>query len=285
MLYDKIDEFAIKKWPLIEKFRSLGAEIREFRLEHPQNEHLSKESIEFIENQEKNPGFKAYWEVQAQYNLIVTDIFGENPHSNITKSTCNTIGQVFQWIKAADNDIDSLGNPVKQAKRLIEIKEKLTSKQYDSTLELYLSEEFNNFSEKTKNIINYVYESEIARILAPNDVERMRYRSENGAILGNLEYQIMIENELNIPKRANSFLMNQGRAGAFFDDIKDFHIDKDAGEGYTHDVRLKLFIEGASYFKKSLQVLSKEEKRRYSNFLKLGGLYQLREVIKIQEKT
>lgn len=285
MLYKKIDELVIKKWPLVKEFRSLGKEIREFRKEDPQNSHLSNESIQFIKEAEKDSGFRAYWEVQAQYNLIMARVFGENPHSEKAKSACSEIGRVFQWIKAADNSIDQMGNPSKQAEKLTQIRENLDSGEYNSSLERYLSEEQSSFSPNTIELMDSVYETEMSRINAPNDTLRMKYRGENGSVLGNLEFELMKEHQLDISDHANSFLMYQGSAGAFFDDFKDYHLDRKAGEGYAHDVRIQLLSKGIQEFKSSFQTLSKEEKRNYSNFLKLGGLYQLRELIGIQERT
>ena len=285
MIYDKINKFVLEKNHLVGEYRQLGIDIREHRRENPHNSHLSKKSIGFIVESEKDSGFKAYWSVQAQYNLINTHVFGENPYSESAMDACSEIGRIFQWIKAADNIVDSIGDPVQQADMLLEIQYKINSSRYDSVAEQFLCEEYNIFSDNTKDIIQTVYDTEISRILASSDTERMKFRAENGDILGHLEYDLMNEHGLKIPEHADSFLRYQGRAGAFFDDFKDFKLDRENGEGYEQDIRLKLIAKGISNFTKSLKILSKEERKRHMSFLLLGGMYQLRELIGIQERT
>lgn len=284
--YLAFDNLVLKIWPRVEYYRQLGKEVsvvRKVKLAEI-SEELSEPARQYLSIVQDVPAFLAYWEVQAQYCLIHIDAFGFNANSTLAHEAAADVGRVFQWLKAADMMVDD--NKTLRLENLSKIKDLTQGNVKPDTLaEHYIAEEAQVFN---GNIRGYVFDwinEEVAKIKAPTEGEKVIRRKNIGQLLGELEYEILKKSIPRIPDHAKQFFAFDGIAAACFDDLKDFAIDRELGQGYdikTSPILLLNFIHNTY---KSFTVLSPEEGERHAMFLTLGGLYQVRELIGVQERT
>ncbi len=283
-IHNLVDKAIVSAWPRVQYYRDLGVDVvhdREMAL-HPGT--LSLEAQTYLTTRNVETAFRAYWTVPAQFCLIQVDVFGEDAHTPAARKGVQEIGRVFQWLKAADDFVDEQGDS--RVRNLENLYTLLQAEREPATgAESYILEVHKSFDRDTKNRLNTVYQNELRQCNATNDEERYRARAEVGKTLGRSEAEILKMYVEGLPDSITPFLELTGVGGAYFDDFKDFDLDKNKGYGYETNMRRKLLSGFATNLTRAMRMLTFQQARRECAFLALGGLYQVRELIGMQERT
>lgn len=283
MLYKIIDGIANGIFPRVSAYRALGETVRELHKDAMQDTSLQDSSKTFLHCQSQKPDFRSYWEVPAQYCLIHVDVFGEDQFSQKAIEAVAEVGRVFQWLKAADDLVDR--GKTSREESLYYLNDLLDrTKNPKSELETFIVEEYGRIHPRGREYLPQVYVAEL-RQCTNKDKTRYLWRGISGALLGKLQYALLKEFLPSLPSRTEEFFSFNGIAAAYFDDLKDFSLDRANNQGYSTDMRSRLFFGFLSNTLQSLQLLRPDERAKHFSFLILGGLYQLREFMQIQERT
>ena len=286
ILYQTIDNAILAASHKVGDYRKLGAQVIEDRKKRtPTTNNLHDDLLVYFLQKQGDAAFQAYWDVLAQYCLIHVDVFGLDTGSNQAKNAVAEIGRVFQWLKIADDIADEREGSKRDNPQGIQDIITGTQLPKNPNERLFL-EEYRNLQLQDNTYIDQFFRLEVAQCTARNDSERYRQRGKIGSVLGKLEYEILKKYLPDFPSRAEKFFALGGVAGAYFDDFKDFDLDRGKGQGYEREItRLKLLYGWVSNTFKAMQSLQPKEQRNHLNFLMLAALYQLRELIGIKERT
>jgi len=283
-LYSAVDKAVITVWPRVQYYRDLGVLVVQDRNKVLEQERLTREAQEYLNAKNKEAAFRAYWTVPAQFSLIQVDVFGGNAETQAARAAVENIGRVFQWVKAADDVVDEQGGSrVGNLKNIYALLQR--GRKPASGAEAYILEEYNRFDNAVQCRLDRVYQEELRQCNARNDKERYHARGEVGRSLGLLEGHIIQAHVEGLPDSITQFLELTGVGGAYFDDVKDFDLDRKSGYGYETNMRGKLCLGFVSDLAGAMRVLTPKQATRECAFLALGGLYQVREVIGVQERT
>jgi len=288
MIYETLDKVIISVLPKVAKYRELATGIVKDREDRtPKTNNMSKGALESLVKKKEKASFRAYWDVPAQYCLIHVDVFGLDSNSSKAKEAVAEIGRTFQWLKIADEIADEIVDEQKGSRydNLKSMHDIITGyRSPKNPDEQLFIEEYNNLKLRDNNHVEKVFRHELAQSIA-DDTQRYNLRGNVGDLLGRVEYDILKKYLPNIPEYAEEFFASNGTAAAYFDDFKDFNLDREKNSGYKTDIRPKLLKGCIENTIKGLKVLKPKEKVRHLNFLMLGGLYQLREFLGFKERT
>ena len=285
MLYDLFDKAIVSVLPKVNYYRSFAKIVKKDRIDKvSKGINLSEPAKQYLSKRENDSAFNAYWDVLAQYCLIHADVFGQEINSKNTRGAVAEVGRIFQWVKAADDLVDE--SPGLRPKNLIALDNLVRgAREPIIPAENFVKETYDSFNNSTKDILARIYEEEMSQHTG-DDNEHYLHRGDEGYLFGQLEFKILKEFMPDFPGKTEEFFALSGKAATYFDDFKDFDLDRRNGCGYKNpDMRLVLL---SSYLKIACDRfihLSASEKPKHFAFLVLGGLYQLRELIGIQERT
>ncbi len=289
MLYDLIDKAALSILPKVGDYRTFAKIVRQGRIEDAsKKQELFSAAKRYFEKRANEADFKAYWDVPAQYCLIHVDVFAQDAKSKEAHDAVAEIGKTFQWIKSVDDFVDE--TKYCRVTNLMSLADLLISKETSKEARIasatghFVKENYDSLSQETKDQFWKVYKEELLQC-THDDAARYEHRGNTGYLLGQLEFQILKKHLPNFPQRAEKFLALNGKAAAYFDDFKDFQLDRKNGYGYNTNMRPTLLTGCLENTLKGFKLLSIPEKQKHFAFLVLGGLYQLRELIGIQERT
>lgn len=285
MLYDLIDKAVISLIPKVEFYRTFAKIARQGRIKDiSKKQELFPAAKRYFEKRANDADFKAYWDVPAQYCLIHVDVFGQDAKSKEARDAVAEIGRTFQWIKSVDDFVDE-----EKGSRLVNLMSLVDLLILEKNLITraaghFAKENYDSLTEDIRSQFWKVYQEELLQCTQKDDV-RYAHRGNTGYLLGQLEFKILKKHLPSFPDKAEKFLALNGKAAAYFNDFKDFELDRQKGYGYRTNMRPALLAGCLENTIKGFKLLSASEKPKHFAFLVLGGLYQLRELIGIQERT
>lgn len=281
--YKKLDDFVLRVNPRVAGYRKLGeglSEIREKRIRS--NRSLSPEASEYILGKIDDPKFRAYWSVMAQYSLAVTDIFGQNPSLYDSRTAAERVGDWAHWLAAYDQVSESESFQLHGASLVDRLLNgRATSK---GPAESFLVEEYHGMTYPVRAYMQEVTDLELMMATAP-DQSKYNLRGEVGRVIGLAQYEVMKGSLPRLPERASEFLALNGVATVYFDDLKDFSKDRNEGTGYQYEMRPRLFSGAVRNMARAFTLLLPLERKRHIAFCELAGLFQLRELLGMKERT
>jgi len=305
-VYNLINKAVTSLLPKVEDYRNYGkiyreykdTQLNELKKDIPKNSrNLYKESLEEYST-------KSYLEIIGQLTLIDLDIADYNIKKDLDKSleTSLSVGLTNYSIKIIDNLIDKKENHLDYKSKLLNGFLHLIKTKGDNSLlkEISKKEDILKTGEIIKTLQNTKYmeklhlhretlenlvKSELSNQKAENNLEKYNSALGVGKYSGKLVVDIISDYFPNFRERMEKHYIAKGKSANLFDDLKDFKIDKENKEGYTNSAIPLLLTSFSKEFVKSFIYLKPKSAWRYFNFLVLGGLFQLQEVVNLKERS
>lgn len=305
-MYDLLDKAVLSTFKKVEEYRDVGSLYLDYeKSEMKKIEKTIPQSIKktFL-NSLENPAVTAYLEVLGQLTIIDLDIAGYNVNKEIDKSlkASFSVGLAKYNIKLIDNLIDKKENNLDHKANLLKgflylmknkgddskLKNMMHKKEVLNTAEIISClqniEPLDKLSSHYTTLENLVI-SEINNQSAKNDIEKYNAAVNVGKYSGELVLDIISDFFPEFRERMEKHYLAKGKAANIFDDLKDFKLDRKNTEGYSINAIPLLLAGFSKEFAKSFIYLKPKSAWKYFNFLMLGGLFQIQELVGLKERS
>jgi len=306
MIYNLADKFILSTFKRVDYHRQIGELYLDYEKSKMQEleKIIPSSSKDFYKESLKEPSIKAYLEVQGQTAIIDLDIAGYDVKKELDKSLAASFsnGLTFYLVKLVDNLIDQKESDVGYISELLNgFLHLYKTKGNDEYLKgLFNKKDILFTGEIISNLLNTEYlhnlpshyetleflvNSEIQNHGAKSNLEKYNAVSDIGKYSAKLVVDLLSDYFPEFREKMEKHYFSKGRAANIFDDIKDFKLDRDNGDGYTHQALPLLCAGFGKEFAKSFIYLKPKSQWRYFNFLLLGALFQAQEAVGLKTRS